>query len=69
MNYSGLILCYSVSPDLGESWDRWCFMQLAAFIVLVAGTFLYVTSRAPPTPDEATAETEKLNSVVSSSSA
>ena len=43
-----------------ESWDKWSWMQLGAFIVLVAGTLLYVSSRAPPAESEAVNETTKL---------
>ena len=53
------IIIYSFDPDLGEAWDRWCWMQLAAFIVLVGGTFLYVTTRAAA-PAEGEGETAVL---------
>jgi hypothetical protein len=65
----GLIL-YHFDTDLGESWDKWSYMQLGAFVVLVSGTLLYVQSRAPPAPaaDETTVLTKSLNNNVMASS-
>jgi drug/metabolite transporter (DMT)-like permease len=65
----GLIL-YHFDTDLGESWDKWSYMQLGAFVVLVSGTLLYVQSRAPPAPaaDETTVLTKSLNNNVMANS-
>jgi hypothetical protein len=68
---SGIILYYACpGQGLGEGWDRWCFMQLAAFVVLVAGTMLYITSRNAPSepPAEEQVLTKSLNNQVDSSS-
>lgn len=50
---AGLII-YHFDAQLGETWDRWSYLQLAAFVVLVAGTFVYVYAREE-TPDAAAA--------------
>lgn len=55
----GLIL-YKYNPDLGEAWDKWSYMQLGAFVVLVAGTLLYISSKAPPAPEEAVTESTTM---------
>eukprot|EP00455_Lapot_gusevi_P010525 TRINITY_DN1475_c0_g5_i3.p1 TRINITY_DN1475_c0_g5~~TRINITY_DN1475_c0_g5_i3.p1 ORF type:complete len:488 (-),score=161.79 TRINITY_DN1475_c0_g5_i3:130-1491(-) len=44
-----IIIFYAFDPDLGESWDKWSFMQLGGFVLLVIGTIVYVLSRGKPT--------------------
>lgn len=58
----GLII-YNYDKDLGESWDRWSYLQLAAFVVLVTGTFVYVYARDAPSEPQKTENTPLTSSV------
>lgn len=35
------VVHYTVSPDYGEDWNNWCWMQLGGFGILIFGLFTY----------------------------
>lgn len=51
-----LIIYYAIDEDYGESWNRWSFLQLGGFVLLVVGTLMYRKAKdiplyAPPIPN------------------
>ncbi len=52
------LITYSFNAVYGETWDKYSFVRLAGFIVVVIGTYLYIK---PPKVDIVMSKKEKLH--------
>jgi len=57
-----LIIFYVIpkGDEYGEDWDRYSWLQLGGFLILIFGTFVYMTGASPP-KHENTLEASSIN--------
>lgn len=54
-----LAIYYLISPSLGEAWTKWSWLQLAGFMLMVAGTVVYNYDKLKKDYEESVVEEEE----------